>query len=83
MPDSPDPVAVYDGMWEAGTSLMGGYIWLADHAATPAEADRWRAAMTDVHRERDQVDARDTEAQLAATAEYVARDQAIRALIRL
>ncbi|MCE1180464.1 MAG: hypothetical protein LWW86_15725 [Micrococcales bacterium] len=81
VPESPDPVAVYDGMWEAGTSLMGGYVWLADHADDSSEADRWLGAMAGVHRERAKVDAHDTKAQLEATAEYVARDQAIRALV--
>ena len=77
-----DPVAIYDAMREAGTSLMGSYVWLADHAETEAEADRWRAAYAAVHAERHQVDARDQESQLEATTGYVELEQAVRSLVQ-
>lgn len=80
---SVDPVAIYDAMREAGTSLMGSYIWLADHAATPEETERWRQASSLIYREREQVDARDVDAQRAATVAYIARERALRPLVRV
>lgn len=78
---SVDPVAIYDSMREAGTSLMGSYVWLADHAATEDEANRWLAADQELYRERERIDARDEHAQREATKDYVARELALRGLV--
>lgn len=79
---SADPVAVYDAMREAGTSLAGSYVWLADHADRPAEADRWWVAYAQVVEDRDRVDPRDEQAQRRATADFIARERAVRAFVR-
>lgn len=78
---SADPVAVYDAMWEAGTSVMGSYVWLADHARTEDEAAKWWAAYAEVIELRERVDARDEAAQRDATAEFIARERAVRPLV--
>ncbi len=79
---SADPVVIYDAMREAGTSLMGSFAWLADHAPSPAEAERWWAAYGEAIKQRDRVDARDELAQRRATAEFIAQERAVRALVR-
>ncbi len=88
MPEEPgrasaDPVAVFDAMWEAGTSLMGSYVWLADHAASEEEARRWWAAYADVIAQRKRIDARDPHVQRQAAAEFIARERAVATLVRV
>lgn len=77
-----DPVSIFDAMWEAGTSLMGSYVWLADHASSTEEAGRWWDEYGKVITDREAIDARDIEAQRAATADFVARERAIRHLVK-
>lgn len=77
-----DPVSTFDAMWEAGTSLMGSYVWLADHATTQDAAARWWDEYGRVITEREAIDARDVEAQRAATADFVARERAVRHLVK-
>ena len=43
-------MAVYDAMREAGTALMGSFVWLADHAADEGTAARWWADYGEVQR---------------------------------
>lgn len=78
---SSDPVVVFDAMWEAGTSLFGAYVWLADHAPDPRAADRWWEMALTVKRRRRTVDARDVQAQRAAMQEFLAEERAIRGLV--
>lgn len=75
-------MAVYDAMREAGTALMGSFVWLADHAADEGPAARWWAAYGEVQATRELVDARDVETQRRVTREYLAREQAVRPLVR-
>ncbi len=76
-----DPVALYDSMDDAGTSLMGSYAWLADHAATEAEAQRWWDAFGAVLAHLPTINARDEAAQREARANYISREQAVRDLV--
>lgn len=80
---SGDPVAAFDAMWEAGTSLFGSYVWLADHADNEQTRDRWWTLALDVKREREQVDAVDMEVQRVALAGFVSRERAVRGLVRV
>jgi len=80
---SGDPVAAFDAMWEAGTSLFRSYVWLADHADNEQTRDRWWTLALDVKREREQVDAGDMEVQRVALAGFVSRERAVRGLIRV
>ncbi len=78
---SVDPVAVYDAMREAGTALMGSFVWLADRATDEGAAARWWTAYAEVLATREQVDARDVETQRRVTREYLAREQAVRPMV--
>jgi hypothetical protein len=76
----PDPVATFDAMWEAATSIMGSYVRLADHAATEPESSRWWQAHVNVINDRKQVDALDVNAQQAALGRYLALGRSLRSL---
>jgi hypothetical protein len=76
----PDPIATFDAMWEAATSLMGSYVRLADRAETKTEATQWRRAHVHVIEDRKQVNARDPDAQHAALGRDLALGRSLRSL---
>lgn len=74
---SRDPVAIYDAMYEAGTSLIGAYRWMAARADSEAEKTRWREALQAVTRQRQALGPFDEDGQRATTVAFLARDQAM------
>lgn len=77
-----DPVAIFDAMWEAGTSLFGSYVWLSDHAETPEQAEQWWAKALAVKDRRETVSATDEDGQRRMMAEFIAEERELRPLVR-
>lgn len=78
-----DPVVVWDAMWEAGTSLLGSYVWLEEHAEDDVEAAKWLKKSISLIRRRERLDTGDIAAQQKLMAEFIAEEKALRHLVKV
>lgn len=72
-----DPVVLWDAMFDAGTSLIGSYVWLRRRAETPEEAAQWTELIHDVKRTRAGLSPQDQAAQREALQSFVAAEAAL------
>lgn len=81
LPPGVDPVAVWDAMWEAGTSLIGSYVWLRRHTSSDHEADKWRQSILAVKKRRSELDPMDIPEQQELMRQFIAEEQALSHLV--
>lgn len=76
-----DLVVLWDTMCDASNDVRGACAWLARHADTEEEAERWWAESREVLKDRRRVNYQDVDAQWAARERYRARARQLDALI--
>lgn len=74
-------VVLWDTMCDASNDVRAACAWLARHAATAEESERWWAESREILADRRRVDLDDIPAQVAARERYRARVRELDALI--